>query len=257
MKKISSIMCRLGRKRKIQDLILQIIPKSFTTYIEPFIGSGDIYLFLNLDESTKAVINDLDPLISESWKLIKSNPSVDGVHRYDKLSDAEKNKYVFNTTHTNPLDKLVKNIARLCGSFSGLVRNSDKKLYNYYKVQSKLNKIDSISKYMKNTTVLNQDYKTVIKKYDNANAFIYLDPPYENPNSKLYREEDMDYEEMARFLKNIKGKFLLSINDSPNIRNIFKDFNIKKITVDGAANKGSSLKTIGVKQRAELLITNY
>lgn len=110
---------------------------------------------------------------------------------------------------------------------------------------------------MKNTTVLNQDYKTVIKKYDNANAFIYLDPPYENPNSKLYREEDMDYEEMARFLRNVKGKFLLSINDSPNIRNIFKEFNIKKITVDGAANKGSLLKTVGVKQRAEVLITNY
>ena len=53
-------------------------------------------------------------------------------------------------------------------------------------------------------------------------------------------------------LKNIKGRFLLSINDSPNIRNIFKDFKITSLEVRGAGSK-----YIGEKNRKELLIKNY
>ena len=62
----------------------------------------------------------------------------------------------------------------------------------------------------------------------------------------------MDYEEMNKVLQNLKGMFLLTINDSPSIRKIFKGFILKPIFV-----KSHSNTTIGGKDRKELFIMNY
>ena len=49
---------------------------------------------------------------------------------------------------------------------------------------------------MKNTRILNQDYKTVIKKYDNPDAFIYLDPPYSMAaDNNDYKDNDIKIED--------------------------------------------------------------
>lgn len=252
--KNTSIICRLGRKRKMRDLIFNSAPKDFTTYIEPFVGSGDIYLFMGLDPSVKAVINDLDPIISDSWKVIKSNPDIGTGDKYDNLTKEQKTALAFKKTHSNKLDKLVANMLRLCGSFGGTIKPSDKKLYKIPVMKTRLEKIEGLANYMKNTTVLKQDYKTVIKKYDNVNAFLYLDPPYETKDDrKLYKEDNMNYEEMARVLSSVKGKFMMSINDSPNIRSTFKAFKQSKVRVKGGASED---KDIG-KDRDELIIKNF
>ena len=54
--------------------------------------------------------------------------------------------------------------------------------------------------------------------------------------------------------KKLKGKFLLSINDSAEIRETFKDFRIIGLSVQGAGREGSD---IGTKVRKELFIKNY
>ena len=117
------------------------------------------------------------------------------------------------------------------------------------------NKLKDIQEYkdrMKNTTILSQDYKAVVKKYDSSETVFYLDPPYEN-SDKLYKHDSMNYEQMANLLRSIKGKFILSINDSSNIRTIFKCFKMKTTTVITQGNKG-----IGSGgNRSELLIMNY
>ena len=99
-------------------------------------------------------------------------------------------------------------------------------------------------------------YQLTIKKlyYDSHNSFFFLDPPYEN-SDKLYYEDSIDYEEMSIMLSNIDGKFMLTINDSPRIRNIFNNFNIRKIQVPPGGSH-TKLK-IGGKFRNELIITNY
>jgi hypothetical protein len=51
----------------------------------------------------------------------------------------------------------------------------------------------------------------------------------------------------------VKGKWLMSINDSPNIRRIFKGYFYKAFVVKAKNKVGS----IGSKDRKELLISNY
>ncbi len=54
-------------------------------------------------------------------------------------------------------------------------------------------------------------------------------------------------------LSNIKGKFLLTINDHENIREWYKDFNIKEVQVNYSVSK----ETKGRGKYKELIITNY
>jgi len=104
---------------------------------------------------------------------------------------------------------------------------------------------------LKDTQITNKDYGKIIHKYNHADTFFFLDPPYENTNTDFgYAEDtDFDFERLATLLRLIKVNFLMTINDSPNIRRLFKGFNIKPWKVKTPWQNA--------KDRKELLISNY
>ena len=138
-----------------------------------------------------------------------------------------------------------------CGTYGTTGKG---KIYREHNPYNKFKNIDKQQERMKNTTILNQDYKTVIKKYDSSKTFFFLDPPYER-SKDLYKEGTFNYEELNNILENVKGKFLLTLNDSSNIRTIFRNFNIKRIKVKG--NRRGREGGLGGGTRNELIITNY
>ena len=98
----------------------------------------------------------------------------------------------------------------------------------------------------------------IIKKYDDAHTFFFLDPPYENTDKDFQYAEDVgfDFERLADELRGIKGKFLMTINDSPTIRRLFKDFTSQAWGVPtGWGTKGNKGRKHVI--RRELLISNY
>ena len=54
-------------------------------------------------------------------------------------------------------------------------------------------------------------------------------------------------------LQNLKGKFILTINDCEETRSWYKDFNIKEVEVHYSVSRQSE----GRKRNKELIITNY
>lgn len=96
-------------------------------------------------------------------------------------------------------------------------------------------------------------YGEFIRRYDASNTFFYIDPPYwdcETAYGKgIFAKED--FSALAEQLRGIKGKFLLSINDVPEIRQIFDGFNILPINLRYSVRSGSHMIA------NELLIANY
>ncbi len=84
-------------------------------------------------------------------------------------------------------------------------------------------------------------------------TFFYLDPPYYQTDNTFYTNKNIDFEEMKLKLDQIKGKFMLSINDDEYIKELFKDYNFKNFDIQYGISK--DVKGRGTKQ--ELLITNY
>ena len=77
-----------------------------------------------------------------------------------------------------------------------------------------------------------------------------MDPPYDSSNDY---DNYISPEQMYDEVKKIKGRFLLSYNDNPNIRKIFKEYNIYKIETNYSPTK--YIKQYRVIK--ELAITNY
>ncbi len=98
------------------------------------------------------------------------------------------------------------------------------------------------------------DYKDFIKRYDHDGCLFYLDPPYygceDDYGKDMFARSEFDA--MAELLKNIKGKFIMSINDTPEIRAIFKGFHQSHVGVTYTVGRGDKQGKFG-----ELIIMNY
>ena len=240
----SQFFCRFGSKLSLLEDILPMIPPHLK-YVEPFVGGGAVYW--NKEPAEKAVLNDLDKDLIEGYKLLKSMKNKTPSDFPVKYSIDEMQKLVDKPNPTKE-EELLQKLYKFCNTFSSSGKG---KIYKNHSHITKIKRIGDFVDRMKHTTITNQDYKKVLKHNDSVNTFFFLDPPYE-ASEGLYKEFLMDYEEMNKVLQNLKGMFLLTINDSPNIRKIFKGFILKPVFV-----KSHSKSSIGFKDRNELFIMNY
>lgn len=233
---------RVGSKRILTEYLLTLFPQNINVYIEPFLGSGSIALNV---QANKKILNDLDETLIHDFRLIK-RVSNNIVNRTIPDLDVFLNK-----THNTDEDKLIAAVIRRNNGFGNIPINHNNNILKYYDPMKKIKKIELYKKALENATLSNKDYREIIKDNDSGNSFFFLDPPYEKSDG-LYKNSVIDYEEMYTILKNLKGKFMLTINNSKYMRDLFKNFNIKKIKITGQGNH-----RIGFKDRRELIITNY
>lgn len=97
-------------------------------------------------------------------------------------------------------------------------------------------------------TIENLDWQDLIKRLDRDVMLCYLDPPYsdcDNDYGKKMLAKD-DYVQMAKSLKAISGTFILSINDVPEIRKIFKGFKQDTVSLNYSISggKGTAAKEL-------------
>lgn len=100
----------------------------------------------------------------------------------------------------------------------------------------------------------NQDFETLIKHYDRPTTFTYCDPPYFT--SEYVYDCGFTWEDHLRLyhaLAGMKGKFLLSYNDCPEIRELYKEYNF----FDFKRVHSMAQKYEAGKEFPELLIANY
>jgi DNA adenine methylase len=234
---------RLGNKSRLLDKIIPLIPQH-KIYVEPFVGCGAV-LFAK-EKAEVEIINDLDTLVVEFFKLLKEvSPNKDDYKILTTVNDIQE---FVNKEQTTKEDELIKLFHILTNTYCCFGYG---KIYANNSGKTKIKNIKDYIERLKDVRIYNQDYKEIIKEYDAENAFFFLDPPYEN-NSK-YKHSTINYTELRDELKNIKGKFLLTLNDSENIREIFSNYNIKEVLVKKTVGKYD----LGRKDRLELMIMNY
>ena len=120
-----------------------------------------------------------------------------------------------------------------------------------------MDKIDAIHNRLDKVLIENRDFEKLIKQYDFEDAFFYCDPPYSKGcGYEVTSTENFDHERLREVLGNIQGRFLLSYDDSPKIRELYKGFEMIEVErLNGINNKqGTSREN---KIFKELLIANY
>lgn len=243
-------ICRVGSKRDIADKLISLFPKH-DIYVEPFVGGGAV--LFKKEPSETEVINDLDKNIIDIYKTIKK---IKNYHFRDDLNTIKKIEDFYKQPIKTDSDYLTHQKINYCNSFSGQLVDQTKNVSGIYTPSNPYSTLKNIEEYkqrLKNVKIYNQSYEKIIDKFDSPNTFFYLDPPYME-SKRLYEHGSFEYNELFDILKNISGKFLLSTNDDPYIKKLFRPFYIKKIKIKGKAGP----KGIGSKgNRNELLISNY
>lgn len=246
-----------GSKKRLLKTLKPYFDINFKTYVEPFCGGASVFFGTDLT-GKNVVISDIDDSVIEAYKGIKNMKDYD----YASLPEYEKDMNIVE------MQEFIDNASSY--GFEHYVATSMKRHYTFgcygkgklYEVNAKKSRthfkrmnMETMAAYqnkLKTAKILNAEYKFVIDTHDAEDTLFYLDPPYEKKrNAKSYKYDDMDFEELATILKNIKGKFILSLNDSPRIQEVFKAFNIRCVETHAPlCNQKNGT-------RAEVIITNY
>lgn len=245
----------IGGKSRFITTILPMIP-THTTYVEPF--SGGAQIFFRKEPAKVEVLNDIDNELVNFYRVCQSH--YQELLRYLRFMIVGRNWY--KKLQKTPPESLtdIQRAGRYFylqkSTFGGKVINQN---YAIQVVQpphfstAKLAKvIEDTHKRLDGVQIESLPYEKVIQKYDRASTFFYIDPPYYGV-SGLYRFdfEHAQFEQLAEQLKTIQGKFLLSVNDRPELREIFRGFNFTAISVSYSVQKHAG------RRYGELLIDNY
>jgi DNA adenine methylase len=124
--------------------------------------------------------------------------------------------------------------------------------------------VNSVTFHPLGASTLNSSSLSVILKEDGEDVLIYIDPPYIkntnlDKNSRLYKYnfENDDHLKLSENVKNCTHKVIISYDDDPLIRKLYKGFKIHKTSWTYCGT--SSAKTHNNHKRTgkELIITNY
>ena len=235
----------LGEKSKFANFIIPNIPKNISTYVEPFGGMFGIFFALDFTKfnDVKFIYNDKNNLNYLLFKNLQNDRFIDLVNSTEVDEDYYRSclKNLI-TEKDEELLSLYWLVILTCSSPYEIGKDSwrSNSEFGIFKMKYKayqyhLSKINGI---------YNLDYKDIINKYDSESTFFYVDPPYMG-KEEYYINHDFNKEthkELAEFLNNIKGKFLLSYYYFDGIEELYPNCRFdSKITIMGT----------------ELIIMNY
>ena len=250
---LSPPICRVGGKSKLRKTILGMIPKH-TCYIELFFGAGWVYF--GKETSKIEVVNDIDKELINLFRTIKYHaPEIDRLLEYE-FSGRDIFEEYKNCTleYMTEIHRAIRFLYLITQSFGGKGNN-----YGYGTTTKSGQQIfykDMLLKLrdrLKNTYVENLSFEKIIDKYDREHSFFFCDPPYIETCDYGNKFKEEEHRELSDKLKNLKGKFLLTINDHPLSRELYKDFNIKEVQVNYSVSKEAKARG----KYNELIITNY
>lgn len=241
---------RVGGKRLLRKEICSRFPEAnkFDRYIEVFGGAAWVLLYKERHASLE-VYNDGDGNLVNLMRCIKYHSGelqrkIDGFYNSREMFfDAIEQ---LNCRGFTDIQRAARYFLKIRLSFGSVGQNFG---CNTKPLQKSADYLSTVSDRLKSVVIEHKNYDDLINVYDRPTAFFYLDPPY-------YGTEDMydvtftkdDHLKLKQYLSNIKGLFLLSYNDDPFIRELYKDFTVEPISRNNNMSKGDY---------KELLIRNY
>lgn len=246
----------IGGKRNLAKRITALIETiPHETYAEAFVGMGGI--FLKRRQAPKAeVINDFSGDVANLFRILQRHYpqfmetlkfQLSGRREFERLKASDP----ATLTDLERAGRFLY-LQRLAfgGKVAGRNFGVDVSSSAGFNIITLAPQLDAIHQRLAGVTIENLRWQDFLTRYDRPGTLFYLDPPYwgseDDYGKAMFSRKE--FEEMAARLRVIQGRFILSINDVPEIREVFAGFDVSEAETTYSVQGG------GAKAR-ELVIT--
>lgn len=250
----------LGGKRNLAKRVCaRLDAMQCTTYAEPFVGMGGIFL-RRASRPRAEVINDRGRDVSNLFRIPQRHyPQFLDHLRFQLTTRAEFERLVATDPETlTDLERAARFLYLQRTAFGGKVsgRNFGVSVdrpgrFNLTTLEPMLEDLHSR---LAGVVIECLDWSEFLHRYDSEGTLFYLDPPYwgcEDDYGKAMFAR-ADFARMADQLRLIRGRFLLSINDVPEIRDLFAWAHVETVSTTYGIGTSAQAKRAS---RAELLVS--
>jgi DNA adenine methylase len=261
---MNSFIAWVGGKHILAKKIISMMPEHHC-YVEVFGGAG--WVLFKKKPSKVEVWNDLNSDLVNLFRTVRIRLDEFKNRQYFLLSSRDE-YYTFlrNAKAGNFTDEIDRAIAFYyliknsfgSGIFTGWAFGPKRKP----KYCASLENLEVVRERLKNVYLDNLSFDKLIPNWDRKETFFYCDPPYFMLLNKRkwgsYYQCTFKLEDHIRLrdmLKGIAGKFILSYDDNPEIRKLYKKFHVTK--TEPVMYSMNNRLYIPVRRVSELIITNF
>lgn len=248
----------IGGKRNLAGRLVTMIEQiEHDGYAEPFVGMGGVFLRRRSQPKVE-VINDASGDVATFFRVLQRHYAyMIDMLRFRVASRVEFERLKAQAPETlTDLERAVRFLYLQRLAFGGKVAGRhfgvDKKQGARFNVSKLEPMLADIHERLAGVVIENLDFGDFMRRYDRAGMLFYLDPPYWGCETDYGQDVfgRADFTRLAEQLAGIKGRFLLSINDTPGVREEFAAFHFVE---------AETTYSLGVKtstRAAELIISN-
>jgi DNA adenine methylase len=225
---ISPVAAYIGGKRLLsRDLVKRIQHTPHKTYAEPFVGMGGVFL-RRTEAAPVEVINDISSDVAGFFRILQRHYSAFmDMLRYQLTTRAEFERLtVIDPATLTDLERAARFLYLQRMAYGGKVRGRsfgvDASQPGAFNVNRLIPLLDELHDRLAGVVIERLPWHDFITRYDRPETLFYLDPPYWGCETD-YGDQfaRADFKRMADQLQAVQGRFILSVNDKPELREMF------------------------------------
>lgn len=244
----------IGGKRRLAGHLIPRFP-AHTCYVEVFAGGAALY-FMRPPADVE-VLNDINGELVNLYRVVK-------VHLEEfvrQFKYALSSRDVFEWHQATP-PRVLTDIQRAARffylqqhAFGGKVDGQSwgtattAPPLNLLRIEENLS---AAHLRLASAYIENMDWHQLVERYDRPHTLFYMDPPYWETTGYGVDFGIDQYEKMASAMRELKGKAIVSLNDHPDIRRIFAEFEMEIVPI--SYNVGGGGKAV---DRNEVIIYSW
>jgi len=234
--------------------------KPVTELIEPFAGGGIVSLTAAFERlASHITMVEKDEQIAAVWEVIfngKNKWLADKIYSYNLTVDNVKSELEKpdKELHDIAFCTILKNRifhGGILAKGSGMIKNGEngKGIASRWYPKTLHDRIVAIS-YVKDriSFITGDAFEVLEQNIENDKAYFFIDPPYTNAGKRLYTYFDIDHERLFALTSQLKGKFMLTYDDTTEIRQLAGKYKLDYKTIP--------MKTTHHLQKNEIIISD-
>jgi DNA adenine methylase len=211
--------------------------------VEPFAGGGIVSLTAAFEKLAEHItMVEMDEEIAAVWEIIlngKNNWLADKIYHYDLTlanvkSDLENpNKQLQDIAFCTILKNRIFH-GGIIAKGSGMLKNGEngKGIASRWYPKTLRDRIIAID-YIKDKIafVKGDAFEAMAQQLDNPDTYFFIDPPYTVAGKRLYTHYDIDHEKLFELTAQLNGKYMLTYDDTPEIRQLANKYHLDYRTI--------------------------